>query len=171
MSVNDNIKIGTVQLIFKGVDLGHTKGGATLSHAPEYADLMADQWGTTPLDKALIGEVWTLKARLAEWQLAKLAQAFPMGALAGASNGRLTMGSNAGYRLSENAGQLVAHPRANAATDASDDVVFYNAAPFEQVEVDFTNEDQRIYEVTFIALVDLTKADGSWLGHIGDSTD
>jgi hypothetical protein len=35
--------------------------------------------------------------------------------------------------------------------------------------MEFTNEDQRVFEVPFVALVDTTKTDGNWLGHIGDS--
>lgn len=167
----DNIKIGTCKVLYKGVDLGYTKGGVTLTHTPEYSKLTADQWGETPVDFALNGEEWTATVRLTEWQLATLAKVFPMGELAGANDGRLTMGRNAGYRLKDVAGQLVLHPRANADDDASDDVVFFQAVPYEEVEVEYTNEDQRVYEVKFVALVDTTKADGSWLGHIGDSTD
>lgn len=166
-----NIKIGTCKVIFKGADLGHTKGGVTLTWSPEWSKLTADQWGETPVDFALNGEEWVATVRLTEAQLAILAKVFPTGDLAGANDGRLTMGRDAGFRLKDQAGVLVLHPRANADADASDDVVFYLAAPYEEVEVEYTNEDQRVYEVKFVALVDTTKANGSWLGHIGDSTD
>ena len=171
MANTDNIKIGACKVLYKGVDLGHTKGGVTLNHAPELVKLSADQWGETPVDFALNGEEWTIKVRLTEWQLANLRQVFPMSDEAGANDGRVTMGRNAGFRLGSQAGALVLHPLANEAMDASEDVVFYKAVPMGEVQVDFTNEDQRVYEVTFVALVDTTKADGSWLGHIGDSTD
>lgn len=171
MSNVDNIKIGTCKVLYKGVDLGHTKGGVTLTHSPEFTKITADQWGETPVDFALNGEEWTATLRLTEWQLSLLASVFPTGDLAGANDGRLTMGRNAGFSLKSQAGVLVLHPRANDDTDATDDVVFFKAVPFEEVEVEYTNEDQRVYEVKFVALVDTTKADGSWLGHIGDSTD
>lgn len=167
----DNIKIGTCKALFKGVDLGYTKGGVVLTHTPEYAKITADQWGETPLDFALNGEEWVATLRLTEWQLSLLSSVFPTGELDGSNDGRLTMGRNAGFSLKTMAGPLVLHPRANDDDDATDDVVFYKAVPYEEVEVEYSNSDQRVYEVKFVALVDTTKADGSWLGHIGDSTD
>lgn len=166
-----NFKIGACDVYFKGVKLGHTKGGVTLTYSPEMADIVADQFGTTPLDKRVMGEVWTATLRLTEETIANWKVALPAGSVAGAGNGRLTLGSNAGKSLRSEAGQLVLHPLANSPTDASNDVVFHKAIAFDEVEVESTNEDQKVLEIKMVALVDDTKADGSWLGHIGDSTD
>ncbi len=171
MGNTQNIKIGACKVLYKGVEIGHTKGGVTLTYTPEFSKITADQWGETPLDYSLNGEEWQITLRLTEAQIANLKKMFPMGTLAGNSDGRLTMGKNAGSRLLSEAGQLILHPLANSDTDASEDVVFYKAVAFDEVEVEYNNEDQRVYEVPFIALVDTTKANGSWLGHIGDSTD
>lgn len=166
-----NIKIGACKVLFNGIDLGHTKGGVTLSYERELSKISADQWGESAVDYSLNGQVWRATVRLTETQIPNLAKAFPEGTLAGAGNGRFTLGSNAGLRFSDYAHQLVLHPIYNDPTDASEDVVFHKAVPVDNVEVEYNNEDQRVIEVIFEALVDTTKADGNWLGFIGDSTD
>lgn len=171
MADTTNIKIGACSVNFNSVDLGHTKGGVTVNYSPEYAEITADQYGNTPVDKSLIGEMITIKVPLAESQVANLAKAMPLGTLAGSGNGRVTLGKNAGERLGAQAHQLVLHPLANDADDLSEDVVIHKAVVHGEVELGFNNEDERIVEVEFVALVDTTKADGNWLGFIGDSTD
>lgn len=166
-----NIKIGACKMLFGGRDLGHTKGGVTVNYAPEYSDIVADQFGETPVDKALLSEALTVVVPMTESQLANIKVAIPLATEVGATDGRLTVGKNAGARLSSVAEQLVLHPLANADADATDDLVLYKAVVADEVEIAYNNEDQRVIEVTFMALVDTTKADGSWLGHIGDSTD
>jgi len=166
-----NIKIGACKVLFGGRDLGFTKGGVTVNYAPEYSDIVADQFGETVVDKALLSEALTVTAPLTESQLDNIKVAIPLGTLAGATSGKLNIGKNAGARLSAVAAQLVLHPLANADADATDDLVLYKAVVTDEVEIGFNNDDQKVIEVTFLALVDTTKADGSWLGLIGDSTD
>ena len=171
MGTATNIKIGTCSITFKGTDLGHTMGGATFSYTPEYADILADQYGNTPLDKALVGEVVTITARLAESTIANFAVAIPAGTVAGATSGRVTLGKDAGYRLSANAGALIVHPLVNASSNKDDDIVLYKAVVHEAVEVNYSNDEETVLEVTFIGLIDTTKSSGSLLGLIGDSAD
>lgn len=170
MASTQNIKIGACKVLFNGVDLGHTKGGVTVNYKPDFSDILADQWGETPVDKALLSEEFTVTVPLTESQISNIKVAIPLGTVGGATNGKMTVGKNAGARLAAVAGQLILHPLANAATDASNDVVLYKAVVADEVEIGYNNEDQRILEVTFFAFVDETKADGSWLGHMGDST-
>lgn len=169
MADSANIKIGACSVSFGGTDLGHTKGGVTVNYSPEYADITADQYGNTAIDKALVGEVLTVKVPLAESQVANLAKVLPLGTLAGAGNARLTLGKNAGARLASLAAALVLHPLVNGASDRTEDVVLYKAVVHGEVELGFKVEDERVVEVEFIALIDTTKSNGSWLGLIGDS--
>lgn len=164
-----NLKIGACDVWFKGEYLGRTKGGVTVSIAPENVKLTADQWGETPVDFALNGETVTVTARIAEIDLDVWEAAIAHATRTGATEGRLTFGSNAGKRLAGKAGQLVCRPIGN--TDGAEDIVLYKAVSMDEIEVDFNNEDQRVLEIPFVGLVDTTKADGNWLGHIGDSTD
>lgn len=166
-----NLKIGACKVYYKGVDLGLTKGGVTLNYSPELVKMTADLWGETPIDYALNGETWTVELKLAEHQLSSLAELFPAATLAGATDKRLEFGKNAGLRLRGLAGELILHPQYLDDTDATEDVVLSKAVSMGEINVEFNNEGQRIYVATFAALVDTTKSDGSWIGHIGDSTD
>ena len=166
-----NIKIGAVKAWFKGEFLGKTKGGATITYSPEMRKLIADQWGETPLDYAVVGEMIQITLRLTEESLANWGIAIPAGTLAGGDDGRLTLGQNAGKRLGAEAGQLILHPMAFADNDPSMDLVLHKAVSMEEVAVEKNNDDQTVWEITMIALVDETKSNGNWLGFIGDSTD
>lgn len=165
-----NVKIGACQVTFGTTDLGHTKGGVTVSYSPEYADITVDQYGSTPVDKSLIGEMLTVKVPLAESQVANIAKAIPLSTLAGAGDGRATVGKEAGARLGAVAAKLVLHPLVNGA-DLSEDVVIHKAVVHGELEIGYNNEDERLIEVEFVALVDTSKSNGNLLGHIGDSTD
>jgi len=171
MADSTNIKIGSCSVTFGGTDLGHTKGGVTVNYAPEYADITADQYGNTPIDKALVGEMWTVTVPLAEKTVANINKAIPLSTLAGAGDGRATIGQDAGARLLAQASQLVLHPLTNASGDLSGDIVFHKAVVHSEVEIPHAVDEQSTVEVTFIALIDTSKSEGNYLGHIGDSTD
>lgn len=166
-----NIKIGACSVKLDGVDIGHTKGGVSVSYEPDKVKITADKYGESALDYALKGEVWKVVVKLAESAVANIAKSIPAGTLAGASNGRLTIGRDAGFRFSTVAQELVLHPLVNASDDLSDDVVFHKAVAVESVEIPYNNDDERVIEVTFEALVDTTKSSGNYLGYVGDSTD
>lgn len=158
-------------MTFNAVDLGHTKGGVEVTYTPEFADILADMYGTTPVDKALVGEVITIKVPLAESQVANLAKAIPLSTLTGGTSGRTTIGKQAGARLGALAASLVLHPLVNGAGVLDDDVVIHKAVAHGEVVLPFMVDEERVVEVEFIALIDTTKSDGNLLGHIGDSTD
>lgn len=166
-----NIKIGACSVTFNSVNLGHTKGGVEVTYAPEYADITADQFGNSPVDKALTGELMTVKVPLTETQVANLAVSIPLGTETGATDGRVTVGKDAGARLSAVAHQLVLHPLVNSGTDYSDDIVLHKAVVHGEVVLPFMVDEQRVIEVEFVALIDTTKSAGNYLGHFGDSTD
>lgn len=166
-----NIKIGACSVKFGGIDIGHTKGGVTVNYEPTIVDITADKYGESPIDKALNGEKAMVTVRLAESAVANLAYAIPAGDLAGAGDGRLNIGRDAGFRFSSVANTLLLHPLVNAEDDLSDDVYFHKAVVADAVEISYVNEEERVVEVTFHVLVDTTKSNGNYFGHIGDSTD
>jgi len=160
--------MGAASLVFGGVSLGHTSGGVTFHYEPNSNDITFDQYGTTPVDKILSGENVQIVANLAEPVLAQLNQAIPGGDYAlGASGERLGLGRDAGYSLRADAKQLVLHPVEKSSTDLSEDVVIYKAVVADTVELNYEVDNQRVYEVTFQALVDETYGTGRRLGHIG----
>lgn len=167
MSDITKVKVGVCDVYFNGVNLGHTKGGVEVSYEPEYHEVSVDMYGNTPVEKYLIGERMTAVVPLAEWSIANLNNAIPQGTKAGADK-RLTIGSKAGKKASTDAAQLILHPI--GASGATEDIVFYKAYVDSTINIPHRNDEERVMEVTFIALLDETKSDGNYLGLIGDSS-
>ncbi len=162
-----NVKLGVCSVSFNGVDLGHTKGGVTVTYEPTYHDMTVDYYGETVIDKRLLGERLVAKIPLAEATLSNLQIAIPEGTLSGS---KLTIGSSVGDSLSDSAKELVLHPIANESSNLADDVVFHKAVVASSVELPYLNDGERIMEVEFVAMIDEDKNDGNYLGFIGDST-
>jgi len=167
MSDITNVKLGVCSVKFNNIDLGHTKGGVTVTYEPTYHDLTVDAYGETVIDKTLLGEKLTAKVPLAEATLENLQVAIPEGTKSG---DKITIGSSVGDTLSTSAKMLVLHPIANASSNLEDDVVFHKAVVASTVELPYTNDGERIIEVEFVALIDESQSDGNYLGFIGDST-
>lgn len=159
------VKLGVCRIYVDGTELGLTIGGVEVTYTPETHDSKVDQF-TGKIEKYLIGESLAAKCPLAEFTLANINKAIAKGTVAG---GKLTIGSYAGKRLSEEAGQLVLHPIANLDTDRSEDVVIYKAVAGNEVVIGMKNDGEKIIEAVFEGLVDTTKTDGNFLGLIGDS--
>jgi len=161
-----NVKLGVCRVTFKGVDLGYTIGGVEVTYSPEFQETKVDQY-TGIAERWLIGEKLSAKVPLAESTLVQLKAGLTHGTEDGES---LTLGKYAGQRSSTLAGLLVLHPVANEDTDLSDDVAIFKAHSSGEVTLPFKNDGERIIETTFDGMVDESKADGSFLGLIGDST-
>lgn len=168
MASINNVRIGHATLTFGGVSLGHTMDGVEIEFAREFEDLSVDQYGNTPIDMALTGQDVTIKVKLAEPNVSSLNVAIPEGGHAsGGSGERLGIGTDAGYLLRTDSKQLVIHPAKNAASDDSEDITIYKAVSSEAVPTNFKIDEQRVFEVTFRALLDETYASGRRLGHVG----
>jgi hypothetical protein len=167
MSDITNVKLGICSVTFDDTDLGHTKGGVTVTYEPTYHDVTVDAYGETVVDKKLLGERLVARVPLAESTLANLQVAIPEGTTSGS---KLTIGSSVGDALSDEAAELVLHPSANASDNLDDDVVFHTAVVASTIELPYVNDGERIIEVEFVALLDESKSDGNYLGFIGDST-
>ena len=162
-----NVKLGVCSVSFNSTDLGHTKGGVTVSYEPTYHDVTVDAYGETVVDKRLLGEKLIATVPLAEATLANLQIAIPEGTSSGS---KLTIGSSVGDSLLDEAQQLVLHPVENASDNLDDDVVFYKAVVSNSIELPYANDGERVIEVEFTALLDESQSDGGYLGFVGDST-
>lgn len=162
------VKVGACDISFNGVDLGHTIGGVEVSYEPEYKDVSVDKYGTTVVEKYLLGEKFTAKVPLAESTIANLRNAIPQSTFAGAANARITIGAKAGKKATDDAYQLVLHPSSEGTR--AFDIVMYKAYVQATVVLSHTNDGEKIIEVEFVALLDESKSDGNYLGLIGDST-
>jgi hypothetical protein len=164
----DNVKLGPCSVKFNSVDVGHTKGGVTVSYEAEYHDIQVDKYGNTVAEKVLLGESLKVTVPLAENTIANMEIAIPAGT--DVTGDRVTIGKDAGLRMSTVAKELVLHPLANESSDLSEDVVLHKAVVSEGIEWKYAADGERMAEVVFHALLDEAKADGNRLGFIGDST-
>jgi len=168
MSSALNVELGAVDVSIDGVDVGHCKGGAEVVYEPEFKESAVDAYGNTPIEARLVGERWTAKVRLAEYEIANLRKAMPQSQFAGAGNARITLGAKAGKKASDDSVALVLHPSDKGTREH--DVIFYKAVVISSVTLVHTNDDDKVIEVEFLALIDESKSDGNYLGMIGDST-
>ena len=167
MADASNVRIGACTVTFRGTDLGHTLGGVTFNYEPDYEDLRVDKWAG-PIDKALTSENLTITVRLAEPQVQRLRYAIAAATYdSSGANSSLELGKSTGFLGSSVAGHLRLHPQRLTNTDQSEDINIFKAVPVDEVELEYTVDDQLVAEVTFQALVDETKSDGTVLGHIG----
>lgn len=169
MAAVSNVSIGACSVVFAGVDLGHTIGGVEVSYAPTYKDVAVDKYGNTTVEKFLMGEKFTAKVKLAEYTMANAAVALPQASQQGATGGRDMIGRAAGRRATNATALLVLHPLRLGSTDRSQDVVMYKAYVGSTVLIPHNNTGEKVMEVLFEAILDETRADGQYLGLIGDS--
>jgi hypothetical protein len=171
MATNDinNVRMGPCSIIYNSVNLGHTKGGVTLTFERSMEDLTVDKYGAMPIDKVISGGTLQIEVQLAEPQVDQLRYAVPEGDYISGSQGkRIGIGRDSGYSLRANSGfQLTMHPIDRAITDTTEDVVIYKAVSTAPLELPYRIDEQRVFSVTFNALVDESFSTGRRLGHIG----
>lgn len=170
MGSTQNVKMGVCSVVYDGTDLGYTKGGTTFRYAPEYHDVTVDQFGNTPINSYLIGELAEAKVNMAESTLALLHSVCPTATqVVDGNKSKLTFGSKPGIELLSRAKKLVLHPQCMGA-DKSLDVTIHKAAIKSELNLNYKVDGEYVYEVTFVALVDETKLDGNLLFNIGDES-
>lgn len=174
--MTSDVKIGDVEVYIDYSDgngerfLGQTLGGAEFTVERSFEDLLTDKHGSAAIDKVLTGNKIMVKAYLAEPSKENISRAIPEGVHAeGVADSKVGLGSQTGKLMSDYAGILRMHPRANAPADRDEDIYLWKAVSVESVTLPFKIDEQRILEVTFEALVDESKPDGFHLGQIGDS--
>lgn len=160
---------GPCRITLDGVDLGHTLGGVLFTANREFTKVMADKYGSTPLDFVLNGTEATIEMSLAQTEYLQLDKSMPeTSSYDGAGTAdRADIGGDAGYSLRQDAKQMVIHPLKNAATDFSDDITLYLVASTGNVELPYRVDEQKVLALTFTALVSEAFGAGRRLGHIG----
>lgn len=162
---------GPCRLTYDGVDLGHTLGGVVFKAARDFTKVMADKYGSTPVDYVLNGTEVTIEVTFAQTEWYQLDKAMlETSSYDGAGTAdRVDVGGETGYSLRQDAKQLIIHPLKNAATDYSDDITIYLAVSTGDIELPYKVDEQKAVQVTFTALVSEAYGAGRRLGHIGPS--
>lgn len=165
-----NGRMSAASITFGGVSIGHTSGGVTFHYEPKTDPITFDQYGETPVDVIMHGENVQIVANLAEPVVAVLNSVMPSGSHSvGGAGERLGFGVDAGYSLRNDAKLLVLHPLDKSASDTSEDVNIYLAVVADTVELNYEVDNQRVFEVTWTALVSETYGSGRRLGHVGST--
>ena len=155
----DNINLGPCYVYFKGVHVGHTYGGVTVSITQSVIELKSDQYGEVPVKVVDAGLRIEVTANMTESSFANLNMLF---STATDQTTHLTFGKAIGGEIQT--GELVLEP-----TDGSEIFQIYKAAPNigEAVEIAFTPDKQRVLACKFVGLVDNTRASGDQMFRIG----
>lgn len=162
------IQLGVCDVTYKGVNLGHTIGGVTVTYTPDYHETSVDAYGSGVVEKFLVGERLKAKVNLAEFTIANLQNAINQGVLQG--DDAVSVGSKAGKRASANAGLLLLHPVNSPANDTRQfDVSIYKAVVTNELAIEHKNDGEKVLPVEFDGLIDEGRTDGNMLGFIGDS--
>lgn len=162
------IQLGVCTVTYKGVDLGHTQGGVTVTYSPDYHDTSVDLYGSSVVEKFLVGERLKAKVNLAEYTVANLLAALNQGLAVG--DDAVSLGSKAGKKASTNGGFLLLHPINAPANDTRQfDVGIYKAVITNELAIEHKNDGEKVLPVEFEGLIDEGRTDGNMLGFIGDS--
>jgi hypothetical protein len=152
------------------VDMGFTKGGITMTIETETAQVTSDQFGTVVMKDILVGRNVTLTIPFAETDLQKLSSIIPLASvsISGVFE-RADINTPVGADLVESAARLLRLTKSigdSVSDDPNDAFVFYKVAAQGAVEVNFSIEDQRIWEVEARCYPDASNAFS--LGVFGD---
>lgn len=160
-----NFKLGRATLTFNSVALGHTKGGVSIDVTTDVREKAVDQYGSTPVGVHIIGQRIEVKAMLAEHTLELLQSLIPGATLEnGTTVDQVNIGVDAGDEITGY--PLVIHPTAYGAATTHDWTI-YKAVPLGNISLAYKTEEETVYEVTFVAVVDESKTDGEYLAKIG----
>lgn len=147
-------KIGAGYLTLDGDDLGGTtEEGVVVHYDPDIFLHTSGKYGSTPIKASLKGVKLTIEATLGETTEGNLEKVF-----AGVGAGG-KFGGVAGTEIT--GGELIVNP-----FDGSEAWIFTNVVPTGTVEVAYLPNKERVYKVTFTALIDPNAVEGQELGYL-----
>lgn len=142
-----NFRIGAGALSIDGTDIGlTTQEGIVVTYEPNVHQHMSGRFGMTPVKASYIGANVTLEVYMGEHTLENMAEAFAGAVL---EDDKIKFGGIAGRAIEGK--ELILTP-----FDGTPAWVFRSAVPTSSVETAYQVENERIIQVTFTALVDVT---------------
>lgn len=140
-----NFHIGAGAVSIDGTDIGETTpNGVVITYEPEIHFHKSGKYGNTPVKASLIGRTLTMEMELAETTVANMTKVFA-GATASGATG-VNFGGLAGIEIEGVELELTPY-------DGTPPWTFYNAVPSSSVAMNYTVEDERVYKVTFTAMI------------------
>lgn len=147
---------------------GGMHGGARLQISVQTAEAMRDAHGKW--DDVIVRQVFAVQCQLTGLAIAQMAEIIPGSTLsAGATDKALTLGNCIGTSMRENAQQLILKPVLNGAVseDEAEWATFDLAYPKPEIDLAFSVDNQKVYNVTFAIFEDATTG----FGYVGIDDD
>jgi len=152
------LELSPCRVTYKGVDVGATLGNVVVKISDKLSELKADQLGTTPIDKKVSGQIYTVEFEIAEvqnkdnWKIL-----FPPHQLVeqGGNTG-FYFDAQIGYSMRSGAGFLNLHPLSKPDTDLSEDFNCYLAASEVTSDFGFSPTDQTKMKVVMTLYPDFS---------------
>lgn len=158
-----NLELSPMQVSFKGpsdvsfTDLGATLDNVVIMSKYDKAEMKADQFGTTVLNRKVSGFNMTVTTSFAEILNKDLLKIlFPHGTLAGASPKYFKFITNVGDSDRDSAGQLKLHPLSHGPSDVNYDYNFPVACASADSEFNWSPTAQVKAKIVFNVYPDLT---------------
>jgi hypothetical protein len=168
----DNQDIGPCDVYYDGDFVGSTLDNVVVTIKKSYADLKADQFGSSMLDRAVTGIEISLTTSIAETRdKAKWKMIFPTSTLAGtAPADHIDLGDNVATRVASTAKQLLLHPKVEGAiANKNYDFIIWKAAATEESALTVGPGEQYKMKVVWQALLD-TSTTPARMARYGDHT-
>jgi hypothetical protein len=136
-------------------DLGGTLGNVKFAVAIEKAAILADQTGSTPLDRRISGYKYMVSTKVTQTRdFLTASYVFPSASVVGgtpydgaAPSAALVFNNQIGHSDLAVAGQLKLHPLDVATGNDSYDYLFYVACPTEASEIDHGPAEQSTWKI------------------------
>lgn len=151
-------------------DLGGTLGNVKVKVKYDLADIKADQFGTTVLDKKVSGFMCTVETELTQVKdISLLKVIFPHATFEPTGTTRLDFNTNVGDAQSLSAGELILHPQSAGALDISHDWTFWKVVATAESEINFSPTEQQKCKIVWQAYPDLSVSPARFASY-GDTT-
>ncbi len=162
----DNIYSAACKITLDGAELGHTQEGIRYQAGHIFRDRNVDKYGDTPADIIHVGDFMRVMCRVTEETYGNLTTVYPLAAVAGTSTAYL--GETPGTKGSTVTKLLVLESL--IAADSFKLVIHKAVAKEAPAETEASPGGDRVWDVTFEALIDETQDDGKLLGYVTVNT-
>lgn len=157
-----NMELTPCRVSFKGpgaltfADLGGTLGNVSVKMKYDKAEIKADQFGTTVLDRRVKGVMVTIETELAELELKALWKiVFPHATLIGTEPATyVDFLSQVGDGDISHAGELLLHPLSRPDSDLNHDLYAWKVCAMADSEVVFGPDKQQSLKIVWNVLLD-----------------
>lgn len=157
----ENFHIGAGAISIDGKDVGATTpNGVVVNYEPEVHLHNSGKYGNTPVKASLIGKLLTIDMELAESTLLNMSRVYAGATTDGATTPtKVKFGGIAGVEIEGKTIVLTPY-------DGTPGWTFRNAIPSSPVAMNYTVEDERVFQVTFTALIDSTAPEDENLAYV-----